>query len=59
MLRMREYTAWEETQKPRKNFIITKSKPHIHFLPRKLNEKTKELLASSKSQIDGKLSPIS
>lgn len=54
MLRMKEYNAWEETQKPRRNFIRTKSKPQIHFLPHKLNDKTKELLASSKSEIDGK-----
>lgn len=54
MLRMKEYNAWEETQKPRKNFISTKSKPHIHYLPRKLNDKTKELLSSSKNEIDSK-----
>lgn len=54
MLRMKEYNAWEETQKPRKTFIITKSKPHIHYLPRKLNDKSKALLASSRAQIEGK-----
>lgn len=54
MLRMKEYSAWEECQKPRKNFIVTKAKPHIHYLPRKLTDKTKELLATSKSEIDSK-----
>lgn len=52
MLRMREYSAWEETQKPRKNFISTKAKPHIHFLPRRLNDKTRELLSSSGDEIE-------
>lgn len=56
MLRMKEYSAWEETQKPRKNYIMTKSKPHIHFLPRRLNDKTKELLASSKAEVESKFS---
>lgn len=55
MLRMIEYNAWEETQKPRKKFIITKSKPQIHFLPHKLNDKAKELLASTKAEVESKL----
>lgn len=54
MLRMKEYNAWEESQTPRKSFILTKSKPHIHFLPRKLTDKSKELLASSKENIESK-----
>lgn len=56
MLRMKEYNAWEDTQKPRKNFILTKSKPHIQFLPRKLNDKTKDLLTSSKNEIESNIS---
>lgn len=55
MLRMMEYNAWEESQKPRKKFIITKSKPQIHFLPHKLNDKAKELLTLSKSEIESKV----
>lgn len=54
MLRMKEYNAWEETQKPRKNFILTKSKPHIHYLPRRFNDKTKELLTLSKNEVESK-----
>lgn len=52
MLRMKEYNAWEENQKPRKKFILTKSKPCIHFLPRKLNDKTRELLDLSKAEVE-------
>lgn len=52
MLRMKEYNAWEETQIPRKNFILTKSKPHLHYLPRRLNEKSRELLAASQTEVE-------
>ncbi|KAL1512655.1 hypothetical protein ABEB36_002214 [Hypothenemus hampei] len=52
MLRMKEYATWEQMQRPRGNFIITKAKPHIHYLPRRLNEKSKELLEESKKSIE-------
>lgn len=52
MLRMKEYAAWEQSQKPRASFITTKAKPHIHYLPRRLNEPTKELLEKSKQEVE-------
>lgn len=52
MLRMQEYATWEERQRPRMNFIRTKSKPHIHYLPRKLNEPNKTALEESKTEIE-------
>nr|CAI5843381.1 unnamed protein product [Callosobruchus analis] len=52
MLRMKEYAIWEESQKPRMNFITTKAKPHIHYLPRRMNDKSKELLEKSKADIE-------
>lgn len=52
MLRMKEYAAWEESQRPRTHFIVTKAKPHIHYLPRKMDEKAKELLEKSKVNIE-------
>ncbi|KAK9884225.1 hypothetical protein WA026_005174 [Henosepilachna vigintioctopunctata] len=51
MIRMKEYAAWEDSQKQRMNFIYTKTKPHIHFLPRKLKDTHKELLDNSKVEI--------
>nr|XP_023012444.1 pinin [Leptinotarsa decemlineata] len=52
MLRMKEYSAWEETQKPRTNFILTKTKPHIHYLPRRMTNETKKLLEESKAEVE-------
>ncbi|CAG9765902.1 unnamed protein product [Ceutorhynchus assimilis] len=52
MLRMREYAAWEQTQKPRANFILTKAKPQIHYLPRRIDDKSRELLEKAKKDID-------
>ncbi|KAJ3661122.1 hypothetical protein Zmor_005537 [Zophobas morio] len=52
MMRMKEYAAWEERQKPRMNFIQTKAKPHIHFLPRKMNDASKALLETCKADIE-------
>ena len=54
MMRMKEYAAWEERQKPRMNFIQTKAKPHIHFLPRKMNDASKALLETCKADIESK-----
>lgn len=55
MLRMKEYAAWEECQRPRTHFIVTKAKPHIHYLPRKIDEKSKELLEKSKVNIEDQI----
>lgn len=55
MLRMKEYNAWEETHKPRMYFITTKAKPHINFLPRRMNEKAKELLQASKLEVESNI----
>lgn len=54
MLRMKEYSAWEQSQKPRKNFLVTKAKPHIHYLPRKLTDRTREMLQESKANVESK-----
>lgn len=52
---MKEYSAWEEKQKPRMNFIQTKAKPHIYYLPRKLNDTNRELLQSCRQEVESKL----
>ncbi|XP_060536132.1 pinin [Cylas formicarius] len=52
MLRMREHTAWEEKQKPRMNFIISKAKPHLHYLPRRMTDKARQLLEVSRSEVE-------
>lgn len=52
MMRMKEYSAWEERQKPRMNFIQTKAKPHIHYLPRKMNDASKALLETCRTDIE-------
>lgn len=58
MLRLKQYTAWEERQKLRQNYILTKAKPHIQFLPRRLNDANKALLNSCRSDIDSTYSPF-
>lgn len=52
MMRMKEYATWEERQKPRMNFIVTKSKPHIQYLPRRLTEQSKTLLEECKGNVE-------
>lgn len=54
MMRMKEYAVWEDRQKPRMNFIQTKAKPHICYLPRKLNDATKALLEECKKDVESK-----
>lgn len=55
MLRMKEYGVWEERQRPRMNFITTKAKPAIQYLPKRLNDTTKQLLESCKNDIESKI----
>jgi len=52
MIRMREYAKWEELQKNRAHFIKTKTKPHIYYMPRKMNESNKKALQDSKNEIE-------
>lgn len=52
MIRMKEYANWEERQKPLMNFIITKSKPCIQYLPRRLTEQSKILLEECKGNVE-------
>lgn len=54
MTRMKEHAEWEEKQKPLINFIQTKSKPHLYYLPKILNAKCKELLENNKQSIESK-----
>ncbi|KAB0796646.1 hypothetical protein PPYR_10707 [Photinus pyralis] len=52
MARMRDYEVWEERQKLRKNFILTKAKPRICYLPGRVNDATKGLLKKSKFHVN-------
>lgn len=48
MARVQEFEKWEESQKNLANFILTKAKPHIYWLPKKMSEKATEKLESSR-----------
>lgn len=42
MIRLQEQDAWEATHRHLLNFIQTKTKPHLFYLPKKHNTKTEE-----------------
>lgn len=48
MARVAEFEKWESSQKHLGNFILTKAKPHLYWLPKKMTEKAKEKLMSSR-----------
>lgn len=48
MARVQEFEKWEASQKNLGNFILTKSKPHIYWLPKKMTDKATEKLNSSR-----------
>lgn len=48
MTRMKELSTWEEAQKPLMNFVRTKAKPHIYFLPKVVDAKTEKKLEESR-----------
>lgn len=52
---MKEFTTFEESKKPLINFIRTKSKPYIYYLPKILNKQTESKLSESKKDIQSKL----
>lgn len=45
--RVQEFEQWEQSQRHLGNFILTKAKPHVYWLPKKLSEKAQEKLKSS------------
>lgn len=52
MTRMREYNIWEEQQKPRMHFIQTKAKPHINYMPKRMNDVNKIALVESRNEVE-------
>ncbi|XP_047034066.1 pinin [Helicoverpa zea] len=48
MARVQEFEKWEESQKSLANFILTKAKPHVYWLPKKMSDKANEKLESSR-----------
>lgn len=52
MLKMKDLAAWEATKKPLANFIRTKAKQHLYYLPKVLDKKSHERLKRSKEDID-------
>ncbi|CAH2094941.1 unnamed protein product [Euphydryas editha] len=48
MARVQEFEKWEASQQCLGNFILTKAKPHIYWLPKKMSEKATERLNSSR-----------
>ncbi|XP_038206551.1 pinin [Zerene cesonia] len=48
MARVQEFEKWEESQRNLGNFILTKAKPHVYWLPKKMSEKATEKLTSSR-----------
>lgn len=52
MLKMKDLAAWEATKKPLANFIRTKAKQHLYYLPKVLDKKSQERLKRSKEDID-------
>lgn len=44
MVKMRDLETWEQTKKPLGNFIKTKAKPHLFYLPKKMDGKMEKKL---------------
>lgn len=54
MLRLKELALWEESRKPLANFIKTKAKPRIYYLPKVLDKKSEKKLAECRASLDSK-----
>lgn len=51
---MKEFGTWEESKKPLMNFIRTKTKPRIYYLPKVLDKRTERKLEECKRDIESK-----
>lgn len=52
MQRMAELEVWEEAKKPLLNFVRTKTKPRVYWLPKVMDKKTERKLADSKADME-------
>lgn len=52
---IREFEVWEKSKKDLKNFICTKTKPHIYFRPKVMSEKTEKRLAECQADLEREL----
>lgn len=51
MQKMKELSNWENSVQPLSNFIRTKTKPYLYYLPKVMNKKAEEKLQSSKENV--------
>lgn len=54
MMRIKELATWEESKKPMANFIKTKAKPRIYYLPKVLDKKSEKKLAECRANLESK-----
>ncbi|KAJ6633209.1 Pinin [Pseudolycoriella hygida] len=52
MLRLKELAMWEESKKPLANYIKTKARPRIYYLPKVLDKKSEKKLADSRASLE-------
>ncbi|VVC92307.1 unnamed protein product [Leptidea sinapis] len=52
MMRVQEFEKWEESQRHLGHFILTKAKPHVYWLPKRMSERASEKLNSSRRYYD-------
>ncbi|XP_037038258.1 pinin [Bradysia coprophila] len=52
MMRLKELAMWEESKKPLSNFIRTKARPRVYYLPKVLDKKSEKKLAECRSSLD-------
>lgn len=54
MGRVQEFEKWEAAQKCLGNFILSKAKPNLYWLPKKMSEKAQEKLDESRKYHESK-----
>jgi pinin len=54
MLKLKDFSAWEELQRPLLNFVRTRTRPHIYYMPKTLNKETQEKQKKCRAELEGK-----
>lgn len=55
---MKEFSAWEDSKKPLMNFVRTKTKPRIYYMPKVMDKRLQRKLDECKHDIESKILSI-
>jgi pinin len=53
MLKLKDFSAWEALQKPLLQFVRTRTRPPVYYMPKSLNKETQEKQKKCRADLEG------